>query len=197
MTPRRLPGSFDPVTNGHLDIVARAAGLFDEVVVAIGVNVSKNRLFDARGAPGDAARGVCADLANVRVEGFSGLLIDFCREIDVRAIVKGLRGGQRLRLRAADGPDERQPGTGRRDRLRARPPRSTRSWRPRLVKEVAAFGGDVSGLVPEFVHDRLVERLARLRADERAVHGARAFCRAPPSRPATIPDDLLCPAHWK
>ena len=78
------PGSFDPVTNGHLDIVGRAAKLFDEVVVAVGVNMSKNRLFtpDERIAMLEQATG---DLPNVRVSGFDGLIVDFCRQIEAVA----------------------------------------------------------------------------------------------------------------
>ena len=85
------PGSLDPVTNGHLDIVTRAARLFDEVVVAVGVNMSKSRLFtpDERIAMLEEATGA---IAHVRVAGFEGLIVDFCREIDAVAIVKGLRG---------------------------------------------------------------------------------------------------------
>lgn len=85
------PGSFDPVTNGHLDVIARTARLFDEVVVAVGVNVSKSRLFDPEERLAMLERAT-ADLANVRVQGFTGLIVDFCREIDAVAIVKGLRG---------------------------------------------------------------------------------------------------------
>ena len=86
------PGTFDPVTNGHVDIVTRAAGLFDEVVVAIGVNASKNRLFDAEERLAMLRRAV-GHLDNVRVDGFTGLLTTYCVENDVSAIVKGLRSG--------------------------------------------------------------------------------------------------------
>ena len=84
------PGSFDPPTFGHLDIVRRAATLFDEVVVAVGTNVSKSRLFtpDERI---EMMRRACADLENVSVEGFSGLVTTFCSEHDIAVIVKGLR----------------------------------------------------------------------------------------------------------
>jgi cytidyltransferase-like protein len=94
-TPGRLhravcPGSFDPVTNGHLDIIERSAKLFDEVVVAVGVNKSKSRLF----SPDERIEMLtqaCAGWDNVRVDGFTGLLTDFCLEHDIDAIVKGLR----------------------------------------------------------------------------------------------------------
>jgi pantetheine-phosphate adenylyltransferase len=84
------PGSFDPVTNGHLDIIARAAQLFDEVIVAVGVNASKNRLFTPQERMGMLAQAV-AEHDNVRVESFTGLLTTFCEERGVAAIVKGLR----------------------------------------------------------------------------------------------------------
>ena len=82
------PGSFDPVTNGHLDIVERAAKLFDEVVVAVGVNKSKSRLFTAEERIGMLTE-ACGRWDNVRVDGFTGLLTDFCLAQDIQAIVKG------------------------------------------------------------------------------------------------------------
>jgi len=86
------PGSFDPVTLGHLDVVRRARGMFEEVVVAVGVNASKSPLLDAatRVALFEAA---VAELDGVRVAPMPGLLADLCREVGATAIVKGLRGG--------------------------------------------------------------------------------------------------------
>ncbi|MDP2775991.1 MAG: pantetheine-phosphate adenylyltransferase, partial [Nocardioides sp.] len=84
------PGSFDPVTNGHIDIVQRASVLFDEVVVAVGVNKSKNRLFTAEERIAMLER-ACEPFPNVRVDGFTGLLTTFCEANDIHAIVKGLR----------------------------------------------------------------------------------------------------------
>ena len=84
------PGSFDPVTNGHLDIVRRASTLFDEVVVAVGVNASKNRLFSPEERIAMLPE-ACREFDNVQVDSFSGLLTRFCEERDIHAIVKGLR----------------------------------------------------------------------------------------------------------
>ena len=84
------PGSFDPVTNGHIDIIGRAALLFDEVVVAVGVNASKNRLFSPDERM-DMLREAVEPWPNVKVDGFSGLLTDFCQERDIGVLVKGLR----------------------------------------------------------------------------------------------------------
>ena len=86
------PGSFDPVTNGHIDIISRASQLFDEVVVAVGINKSKSRarLFTAEERISMLEK-VCAEFPNVTVAGFEGLLTTFCEEHGIRAIVKGLR----------------------------------------------------------------------------------------------------------
>ena len=150
------PGSFDPVTLGHLDIVRRSSVLFDEVVVAIGTNVTKNRLFTADERIAMLER-ACADLPNVRVEGFTGLVTTFCRDRGIGAIVKGLRA-------ASDFDYELQMAqmnsslTGVETVfLPTSPERGFVS--SSLVKEVAGFGGDVSAFVPDFVHEALTERL--------------------------------------
>ena len=151
------PGSFDPVTNGHIDIISRASGLFDEVVVAVGVNASKNRLFDAEERI-DMLREVCADYPNVSVDGFTGLLTTFCEERDIAAIVKGLRAVSDFdyELQMA------QMNSSLTDVETVFVPTSPEYsfLASSLVKEVAAFGGDVSGLVPDFVLDPLTQKLA-------------------------------------
>jgi pantetheine-phosphate adenylyltransferase len=151
------PGSFDPVTNGHLDVIERAAGLFDEVVIAVLVNVSKEGLFsvDERIA---MLREVAGHLPNVVVESFDGLLVDYCLQRDIPAVVKGLRA-------VTDFDYELQMAqmNHRLTRLETlfvatNPEYSYLS--SSLVKEVAAYGGDVSGLVPDVVLIRLTDRLA-------------------------------------
>jgi pantetheine-phosphate adenylyltransferase len=151
------PGSFDPVTHGHLDIVRRASGLFDEVVVAVGTNVSKSRLFDADERIAMMRR-ACAELGNVSVEGFAGLVTTFCSERDAVAIVKGLRA-------AGDFDYELQMAQMNSSLagietvfLPTSPDRGFVS--SSLVKEVAGFGGDVSAFVPAFVDDLLKARLS-------------------------------------
>ncbi len=84
------PGSFDPVTNGHLDIIGRAAGLYDEVVVAVLINITKKSLFTVDERV-DMLREVTKGYGNVRVERFHGLLVDFCAANGITAVVKGLR----------------------------------------------------------------------------------------------------------
>lgn len=161
-TPGRMhravcPGSFDPVTNGHLDIIERAAKLFDEVVVAVGVNRSKSRLFSPEERI-DMLTTACAGWDNVRVDGFTGLLTDFCLKHEIDAIVKGLRAVsdfdyelQMAQMNSSLAPVETVfvPTSPEWSFLASS-----------LVKEVATFGGDVTGLVPEFVRELLVKRLA-------------------------------------
>ena len=160
------PGSFDPVTEGHVDIFGRAAGLFDEVLVAVGVNVSKTsgRLFDAQERI-DMLAEACAPWDNVRVVGFTGLLTDFCREQDAAAIVKGLRGSGDLDYESQMAGMNRHLTGVETVYLNTAGDKSFIS--SSLVKEVASMGGDVSALVPDFVLPRLTQRLAE-RAAERA-----------------------------
>ncbi|KRB77242.1 phosphopantetheine adenylyltransferase [Nocardioides sp. Root190] len=157
MTRAVCPGSFDPVTNGHVDIFRRSAALFDELVVATGTNISKSRLFDPEERL-EMLRESCADLPNVTVMGFTGLIVDFCREIDAQAIVKGLRGGNdyeyelpmaQMNAHLTGVETVFVPTTA-----------SLGYVSSSLVKEVATLGGDISGLVPPAVEARLAARLA-------------------------------------
>jgi pantetheine-phosphate adenylyltransferase len=154
------PGSFDPVTNGHIDIISRAAALFDEVVVAVGVNKSKNRLFSPEERI-EMLEEACAGFANVSVASFDGLLTDFCKEREIVAIVKGLRAVSDFdyELQMA------QMNSSLADIETVFVPTSPEYsfLASSLVKEVATFGGDVSGLVPPRVLERLASRLAQRR----------------------------------
>jgi pantetheine-phosphate adenylyltransferase len=146
------PGSFDPVTNGHIDIIGRAASLFDEVVVAVGVNQSKSRLF----TPEERIQMITEAVEpwdNVVVDSFAGLLTDFCRDRGVVAIVKGLRA-------ISDFDYELQMAQMNASLSQVEtvfvPTSPEYSFlASSLVKEVAAFGGDVAGLVPPYVLERL------------------------------------------
>ena len=152
------PGSFDPVTNGHLDVVERASRLYDEVTVGVLVNASKSGLFEVEERIA-MLREVTADLGNVTVDSFQGLLVDYCRERDIPVVVKGLRA-------VSDFDYELQMSqmnnrlTGLETLFVATNPEYS-FLSSSLVKEVAAWGGDVSGLVPEPVLRRLRERMAR------------------------------------
>ncbi|KRA29596.1 MULTISPECIES: pantetheine-phosphate adenylyltransferase [unclassified Nocardioides] len=157
MTRAVCPGSFDPVTNGHVDIFRRAAALFDELIVATGTNISKSRLFDSDERL-EMLREACADLPNVTVMGFTGLIVDFCREMDAQAIVKGLRGGNDYEYELPMAQmNAHQTGV---ETVFIPTTASLGYVSSSLVKEVAALGGNVSELVPPAVHERLVARLA-------------------------------------
>ena len=156
------PGSFDPVTNGHIDIVSRASMLFDEVIVAVGINKSKNRLFspEERIAMLEEA---CRGFPNVKVDGFTGLLTTFCQERDVVAIVKGLRAvsDYEYELQMA----QMNSSLAEIETVFVPTAPEYSFLASSLVKEVAMFGGDVSGLVPDFVRERLIARLDERRRD--------------------------------
>lgn len=162
MSTACCPGSFDPVTLGHLDIVARAASLFDQVSVAVLVNESKRSLFGLEERLA-MVREVTADLPNVTVDAFEGLLVDFCAERGIGAIVKGLRSGSDLDYEM---PMARM-NVGLRHVETVFVPTAA-AWShvsSSLVKEVASLGGDVSGMLPSPVHAALVRRLAERRSD--------------------------------
>jgi pantetheine-phosphate adenylyltransferase len=151
------PGSFDPVTNGHLDIVGRAAALFDEVTIVVAVNRSKASLFTVAERMELLAE-TTGQWGNVRIDSFEGLLVDFCRERGIPAIVKGLRA-------VSDFDYELQMAQMNRQLAGVEtlfvPTSATYSYlSSSLLKEVAAHGGDVAGLVPDVVAARLRERLA-------------------------------------
>jgi pantetheine-phosphate adenylyltransferase len=152
------PGSFDPVTNGHLDIIGRASRLFDEVVVAVLVNESKTGLFtlDERL---ELLSSATRDLPNVTFASFKGLLVDFCTENNIAAIVKGLRAVSDFdyELQMAQ-MNDRLSGV---DTLFIPTSPEYGYLASSLVKEVAKGGGDVSGLVPDEVVGRLNERFGR------------------------------------
>lgn len=157
MTKVVCPGSFDPVTNGHLDIVERAARLFDEVVVAVLVNESKQGLFtiEERLELLDQAT---AHLPNVSTASFKGLLVDFCTTHGVDAIVKGLRAvtdfDYELQMAQMNGSLTEV------DTLFIPTTPEYSFLASSLVKEVAKHGGDVSGLVPDFVNAELKAKFA-------------------------------------
>jgi pantetheine-phosphate adenylyltransferase len=152
------PGSFDPITNGHLDVIERASHLFDEIVVAVGVNVSKNRLFEPDERV-EMIQEATAHLPNVRVDVFRGLLVTFCVANEISAIVKGLRAVSDFDYELQMGQMNHSLADVDTLFMPADPHYSFLS--SSLVKEVATYGGDVSGLVPEPVLRRLRERLGQ------------------------------------
>lgn len=152
-----VPGSFDPPTKGHLDVVERCTGLFDEVVVGVVHNPSKKSMFTAEERVAMLEE-CCAEWGNVRVEAFQGLLVDFAIEIGAKTVVKGLRAvtdfdyeiqmsqmnrhlsGEVVSLFVATKPEYGYLSSS-------------------LVKEVARLGGSVDALVPDVVARALKERI--------------------------------------
>jgi pantetheine-phosphate adenylyltransferase len=154
------PGSFDPLTNGHIDIIQRGARLFDRIIVAMLINMDKSPLFTLPERV-EITREVFHGAANVEVDTFDGLLVDYARRRHATVIVRGLRA-------ISDFEFEMQMALMNR---RLNPEVETAFMMPaeqytyvssRLVKEIVALGGSVSGLVPPTVERRLREKkLAR------------------------------------
>ena len=142
------PGSFDPVTNGHLDIIGRACKLYDEVVVAVLINPTKSGLFSVPERM-ELLREATGAFGNVIVESFGGLLVDFCRQRDIAVIVKGLRAVSDFDYELQMAQMNHSLAGVETLFMTTNPEFSFLS--SSLVKEVAKYGGDVSGLVPENV----------------------------------------------
>ena len=152
------PGSFDPVTNGHLDIISRASDLFDEVTVAVLINKSKQGMFSVDERL-EMLRIVAAGYPNVKIDAFEGLLVDFCKANGITAIVKGLRAISDFDYELQMAQMNRSLAGVETVFVPTSPEYSFLA--SSLVKEVATYGGDVSGLVPEDVLRRLRDRLGQ------------------------------------
>jgi pantetheine-phosphate adenylyltransferase len=149
------PGSFDPVTNGHIDIIRRAAKLYDEVVVAIFVNQSKSSLFSVDERL-EMLTEVTTEYPNVTIDTFEGLVVDYCRVHDIPVIVKGLRAVSDFDYELQMAQMNR--GLAGVDTLFMPTNPEYSFLASSLVKEIAKWGGDVSLLVPPTVLTRLKER---------------------------------------
>ena len=152
------PGSFDPVTNGHLDIISRASRLYDEVVVAVLINITKKSLFTVEERI-EMLREATAQYGNIRVDAFHGLMVDFCETNGISAVVKGLRA-------VSDFDYEMQMAQMNYSMAKVETMFMTTNplysfLSSSLIREVAKYGGDVSGLVPEPVIGKLRARLAQ------------------------------------
>jgi pantetheine-phosphate adenylyltransferase len=151
------PGSFDPVTNGHIDIIGRVAQLYDEVVVAVFVNQSKSSMFSVEERLKMLTE-VTADYPNVTIDTFEGLVVDYCRVHDIPVIVKGLRAVSDFDYELQMAQMNR--GLAGVDTLFLPTNPEYSFLASSLVKEIAKWGGDVSSLVPPTVLTRLQERRA-------------------------------------
>jgi pantetheine-phosphate adenylyltransferase len=161
MTRAMYPGTFDPITNGHYDLVRRAASIFEHVVVAVAANPGKAPLFSLEERV-ELAREVLADVPNVEVTGYTGLTVDFAREHDLRVIVRGLRA-------VSDFEFEFQLATMSRhlsdqvDYVFMTPTEQFNFISSTLVREIASLGGNVS----QFVHPSVEAALKRVWAKRR------------------------------
>jgi len=153
------PGSFDPVTRGHLDIVGRAARIFDELIIAVGVNPAKRPIFSVDERV-DMIRSQVKGLSHVTVEAFDGLVVHFARDRAPAVIIRGLRDVTDFDLERRMALTNRAAGRGVETMfMLADPERSFCS--SRLIRQIAAGGGDVSEFLTENVAQMLIERLSR------------------------------------
>lgn len=156
MAKALCPGSFDPPTNGHIDVIERAARWFDEVVVAVIANPSKEAMFSLQDRKELLAEAL-VHLDNVKIESFDGLLVDFARERELDVIVKGLRAVSdfEYELQMAQMNAALSPGL---DTMFVTAKPSWAFLSSSLVKQVARYGGSVEGLVPAAVSKALIAR---------------------------------------
>lgn len=157
------PGSFDPVTNGHVDVFERAAVHFDRLIVACLRNVGKHPLFDLERRL-ELLESATAHLTNVEIASFDGLLVEFCRKHDVRIVVRGLRAVSDFESELEMAQMNHSLGDVETFFVATSPVYSFLS--STLVKEVARFGGDVSSFVPPEVNVGLRAQFAGGRSAE-------------------------------
>ena len=151
------PGTLEPDTNGHLDIISRASGLYDEVIVAVLINVTKHSLFTVDERV-EMLGEVTGHYGNGKIDRFHGLLVDFCAANGITAVIKGLRAVSDFEYEMQMAQMNYRMAKVETLFMTTNPLYSF--LRSSLVKEIAGYGGDVSGLVPDSVLSRLRARLA-------------------------------------
>ncbi len=156
MATALCPGSFDPVTYGHIDIIERTARHFDDVIVAVIRNPQKSQSLFSLEERQEMLREVTSHLGNVRIDSFKGLLVEFAREHGASAIVKGLRAISDFDYELQMAQMNQQLSEIDTFFISTSPQYSFLS--SSLVREVARFGGDISSMVPPLVAKRLVDR---------------------------------------
>ena len=152
------PGSFDPVTVGHLDIIRRASKLFDKVVVAVLLNMDKNNTWFTIGERIDLLKKATKDIPNVEIAGFEGLLVDFAKQKRACAIVKGLRAVSdfEYEFQMALTNSKLDPNV---ETLFLTTNSENMYLSSSIVKQVGMLGGDIKPFVPECVHDEILSRI--------------------------------------
>lgn len=152
------PGSFDPVTLGHIDIIKRAAQAFDKVIISVLDNVRKTPLFSVEERVKILGE-VTADIPNVEVDSFSGLLVDYAREKGVRVIVRGLRAITDFEYELQNAQTNRLLSKEKLDTIFFTTSLEYAYLSSSTVKEIAAFGGDISSCVPDLVAREISKKL--------------------------------------
>jgi pantetheine-phosphate adenylyltransferase len=159
MTHALIPGSFDPVTNGHLDIIGRAAGIYDTVLVSVVRNYSKAPLFTIEERM-EMLADACSAWSNIRIGSFEGLLVEYATQQDVHVIVKGLRAVSDFEYEFQMAQLNRHLN-GNVETVFMMTGTEYAYLSSSIVKEIARLGGTVKGLVPENVEARLRQKLER------------------------------------
>ncbi len=152
------PGSFDPVTLGHLDIITRAAGLFDEVIVLVSVNMMKSNFSFSLEERKNMINTVTSHLSNVHVEHFDGLLADYVKQVGAIAIVKGLRAVSEYEFQMALANKKLYGGA---ETVFLTTTAENMYLSSSVVKQIANFGGDISHFVPEPILEDIKRRLVK------------------------------------
>ncbi len=151
------PGSFDPVTYGHLDIIRRAADIFDELTISVLNNVKKTPLFSVQERV-KILKEATRDMANVRIDCFSGLLVDYARQKGVHVIVRGLRAITDFEYELQNAQTNRLLSRGALDTMFFTTSLEYAYLSSTTVREIASFGGNISGCVPDFVEKLIYEK---------------------------------------
>ncbi|OPJ56921.1 pantetheine-phosphate adenylyltransferase [Alkalithermobacter paradoxus] len=153
------PGSFDPITNGHLDIIVRASKLFDKLIVGVLNNPNKKSLFNFE-ERFELLKQTTSNLENVKVDTFSGLLIDYCRENNISAIIRGLRAVSDFEYELQMSQMNHQLNSDV-ETIFLTTNTKYSFLSSSLVKEVAKFNGDISYLVPDVVLKKLNDKYGK------------------------------------
>lgn len=154
------PGSFDPVTLGHLDIITRASTLFDRVIVLVSVNVMKSNFSFSLEERKNMIRSVTSSLPNVSVESFDGLLADYVKQVGAIAIVKGLRAVSDFEYEFQTALANKKLYDGA-ETVFLTTAAENMYLSSSVVKQIANFGGDISHFVPAQIHDDIKKRLVK------------------------------------
>ena len=152
------PGTFDPMTYGHLDIIKRASNIFDEVVVSVLDNKEKTPLFSVEERV-NILKEATKDIPNVKVESFGGLLSDYCKEKEIFVVIRGLRAVTDFEYELQMSQMNRKLSDNRLDTVYFNTSLKYSYLSSSSVKQIAQFGGDLDAFVPEFVAEMLYERL--------------------------------------